>query len=417
MNTAQDVVDYLLTTTGGGALDGEHKAVRQAVISGIRDLFQARSWLWHTKSASFTTQAVSTTVTGMTAGSKTMTFASTSNMAVGRILDFPAGYFSLTVRVAGISGNTVTVDQPALQTLNVLGTVAAVANLPAASNTLGDAYNVTAGGALYRWNGSAWETFSTPTVLVQTFYDLPPNVKDIDSLMTETVGTLHYYVTPQEWQQLQVNTRGAGEPYYYTVMRSDVNPDRYQIRFVGVPTNGTVVFYIYRYIPDPVKYLGFETSCRAGTVTTNNTTTVTGNGTQFPEDVGYAVIRFGSATKDADPLGSLTPYVHERVIKSVAGGTITVDTAVPTLTNVKYAISNILDCSPQMYTAVLSASEMWYARIIGKNATEAIAIYNRDLRVAMENDVVSPLGGRMYTTHNPTPRTMGYHSPLQGDVG
>jgi hypothetical protein len=371
------VVDYLLTTTGGGALDGEHKAVRQAVISGIRDLFQARSWLWHTKSASFTTTQVAKTAS-TTTGSATVSVNNTDGLVVGRIVTFGSlNYFELTPRIVSI-------------------------NAAASTVTLDRAATATAAGI---------------TMLVQTYYDLPANVKDIDSLMTETVGTLHYYVTPQEWQQLQVNTRGAGEPYYYTIMRSDVNPDRYQIRFVGVPTNGTVVFYIYRYIPDLVKYLGFETSCRAGTVSTNNTTTVTGTGTQFPEDVGYAVIRFGSATKDADPLGSLTPYVHERVIRSVSGGTLTVDTAVPTLTNVKYAISNILDCSPQMYTAVLSASEMWYARIIGKNATEAIAIYNRDLRVAMENDVVSPLGGRMYTTHYPTPRTMGYHSPLRGDVG
>jgi hypothetical protein len=377
MNTAQDVVDYLLTTTGGGALDGEHKAVRQAVISGVRELFQSRAWLWHTKTNNFTTTQVSKTAS-VTAGSAVVTVNNTAGLVEGRIVTFGSlNYFELTPRIVSI-------------------------NAAASTVTLDRAATTTAAGI---------------TMLGQTYYDLPANVKDIDSLMTETVGTLHYYVTPQEWMQLQVNTRGAGEPYYYTVMRSDVNPDRYQIRFVGVPTNGTVVFYTYRYIPEPVKYLGFETSCRTGTVSTNNTTTVTGTGTQFPEDVGYAAIRFGSATKDADPLGSLTPYVHERVIKSVAGSTITVDTAVPTLTNVKYAISNILDCSPQMYTAVLSAAEMWYARIIGKNATEAIAIYNRDLRLAMENDVVSPLGGRMYTTHYPTPRTMGFHSPLRGDVG
>jgi len=70
-----------------------------------------------------------------------------------------------------------------------------------------------------------------------------------------------------------------------------------------------------------------------------------------------------------------------------------------------------------MYTAILSAAEMWYARITGKPAGDAVALYNKDLRRALEDDTVSPLAGRPHTWPYPTPRTMGYRSALLSDLG
>lgn len=378
MNTAQDLVDHLLTATGGGAQDGEHRAVRSAVVHGVREVFQSRQWLWHTKTNSFTTQQISTTAT-ITLNSATIVVTSNASQFVpGRIVVFDTnGFFSYTPRIVSVSGNNVTLDRAAIKS-------------------------------------------GTATVLVQTFYDLPANVKDIDSLMTETVGTLHFYVSPQEWMQLQVNTRGTGEPYYYTVMRSDTNPDVFQIRFVGVPQDGTVVLYTYRYIPDEIRLMGYEPSCRQGTVSVSaNSATVTVTGNTLPPIIGYSAIRFGTATTEADPVGALSPFVYERQILTRNSNTqLTTTATLPAaLTNVKYAISDIIDCSPQMWTAMLSATEMWYARLAGKPAGDAVALFNRDLRLAMENDVISPLAGRQYVTHYPTPRTLGYHSNPLGDVG
>lgn len=377
MNTAQDVVDYLLTATGGGAQDGEHRAVRSAVVHACREVFQTRDWLWHTTEGTFTTQQISTTAT-VTQGSPTITVADATGFVKGRLVTFgDNNLFSLTPHIASVSGNQVTLDRPAV----------------------GSGTNI--------------------TVLAQTFYDLPANLKDVDGLITETVGTLYCYIQPQEWQQLQINTRGAGEPYYYTVMRSDTDPQRWQIRFVGVPTNGTVVYYMYRYTPLPIKLMGYEPSCRAGTATvaSPNFTTVTFTGTALPPDLEGAAIRFGTADNDADPIGAMNPWVHERkIVSRVNNTTLTVDTALPALSGVKYAISSIIDSSPTMYTAVLSATEMWYARLVGKDAGQPTALFNRDLRLAMENDTISPAAGRIRRQY-PTPRTMGYYSPLLPDVG
>lgn len=380
IHLAQDVVDYLLSATGGGAQDGEHRAIRQAVIHGVREVLHARDWLWHTKTGTFTIQQVTATAT-FTATSNVMTVDSSAGMLVGRLLDAPPQFFTNSPRITVVNpnGTSVTLDTPAL---------------------------VSGAGV---------------TVRAQTYYDLPYDLRDIDALVTDTVGTLHCYITPQEWQRLEVNTRGAGEPFYYTIMRSDVNPDRFQVRFVGVPTSSVIVHFTYRYQPKMVKYMGYEPQCRQGTVTTSESSgvhTATGTGTDFAEDMPGSYIRFGTVANSAEPIGALYPFIAEaKIVTRPTNSTLTLAIPVATLSNVKYAISDVIDCSPQMYTAVLSASEMWYARLAGKPGKDVVELFTHDLRLAMERDVLSPLSGRPTSIGYPTPRAMGYYSAQQPDQG
>jgi len=372
IHTAQDVVDYLLSATGGGAQDGEHRAIRQAVIHGVREVLHARNWLWHTKTGYFTTQQINTTAT-IQSGSSTITVASATGIVVGRMLEISPNYFSHPVRVTQINGTSITLDS--------------------AANAAG----------------------SLVPVLVQTYYDLPSDLKDVDALVTDTVGTLHCYITPQEWQRLEVNTRGSGEPFYYTIMRSDVNPDRYQVRFVGVPTNATVIHYTYRYQPKMVKYMGYEAVCRQGSVLTtfqNNATAAVGDGTDFQSDMVGSMLRIGTATVAPEPIGALRAFRAEGKITSHSSPNIIfAEGSIPSAPDgTKYCVTDIIDCSPQMYTAVLSAAEMWYARLAGRPGKDVIAMFNRDLRLAMERDVVSPLSGQPGPIGYPTPRTLGYYS-------
>jgi hypothetical protein len=416
MNTAQDLVYFLLSSAGGGAQDGEHATIRQAVTHGVREVMQCRNWLWHTRTGSFTTEQITTTAV-ITQGSKTITVADPKGFIPGRMVEVSAEYFPTPIRIQGVNGNIVTVDV------------------------------------------AASKTGSGVTVNPQTYYDLPPDLKDIDSLVTNTVGTLHCYLTPQEWQRLEVNTRGSGEPYYYTVMRSDSEPDRYQVRFVGVPAAGTVVHYTYRAAPKPIKYMGYERLCRQGTVSLTlpnsiNVPTVTGVGTAFPQDCAGAYIRFGSAGMEADPSGSTMPFVMERRIEKwnsatslyvssetvynrpgpygipnpdeYDGGVVGNTTPSPSIlysseavtlpANTKYSITDVIDASPQMYTAILSACEMWYARMAGKPFNEAMVVFTRDLRLAMEFDNVAPLSGRPSGYTFSTARSAGWYSSIQPDV-
>jgi len=382
MNTAQDIVAFLLAANGGGAQDGEHLAVRQAVIHGVREVMQCRNWLWHTYTGSFTTKPFETTGTATKDSYEVTGVQDYSEFFPGRLVEADTGVFPSGVRVDRVDGNSVYMNQPALASAQLT------------------------------------------TLRPQVFYDLPADLKDIDTLVTNTVGTLHCYITPQEWQRLEINTRGAGEPYYYTIMRSDSDPNRWQIRFVGLPPNETLVHYTYRRTPKQVKYMGYERITRQGDVTVPAqgqlvTGLVTGNDTAFPLDAAGSVIRFGALGMDAEAQGATVPFVGEHKIEEVYSPT-SLKIANPAQAypaNTKYAISDEIDCSPTMWTAVLSACEMWYARLAGKPADAAMAAFNRDLRIAMENDTIAPRSGRPYNTPYPTPRSMGWHSELLPDVG
>ena len=188
---------------------------------------------------------------------------------------------------------------------------------------------------------------------------------------------------------------------------------------------------------------------------------VTGTSTSFPQDCAGAYIRFGAEGYPADPIGSTVPFIMERRIEEwksstslcVSDNTIyerpgpdgtyetesfdagnafivpppttseenppsvstdydVLTTPIPALT--KYAITDVINSSPYMWTAILSGVEMWYARIAGKPADVAMAMFNRDLRLAMEADVVTPMSGLSHNAY-PTPRSMGWQSKLLRD--
>jgi hypothetical protein len=306
--TAQDVVDYLMTATGGGAQDGEHRALRAAVHHAYRDLCAVKDWLWHTGVNSFTT----------------------------------------------------------------------VAN--------------------------------------QLNYDLPENVTNIDALLTPSLGTIHHYLSPQEWKRAQIAAGSGGNAFFYTVMRNDTG---YQIRFVGQPTAGVTLDYTYRYRPSPLRLMGFEESCRKGTVNSSGTS-VTGIGTEFPTQSVDAAIRFGTVQNLPESLPGMFPYQAEQKITARSSPTaLTLQATAGTFSGVRYYISDILDVSPPMYTALLSGAELWLARLTGKPAEQPIALYTRDLRLAMEQDNPAPISGRRFTSQfDPhSPRSLGYYSPSLPDQG
>lgn len=308
--TAQDLVHHLLSSTGGGAQDGEHSAVRMAVVNGVREVMQARDWLWHTRQDSFTTLASAT----------------------------------------------------------------------------------------------------PPRTL------LPENVKTIDTLVSDNTGALLAYISPQEYLQLTANNTATSEPFYYTILRSETYPDRYEIKFVDTPIDGLLYYYTYRYRPQPIKYMGYESAARVGTIAiTSGSAAVTGTGTEFPTDAAGRVLRVGTVNDRPEPIGSLTPYREEHRILSRASntGVTLAANAGETGSGLHYAITDEIDVFPQMWSACLSAVEMWYARMAGKSASEIVALFNRDLRLAMEADAISPMGtqARVFAT----PRTMGWHSNLLPD--
>lgn len=299
---AQDLIEYLMASSGGGAQDSEHRALRAAAHHAYRDVAHAKDWLWYVTEA-----ALPSPVTG------------TSNK----------------------------------------------------------------------------------------IYVLPENVNNVDALIPPDKVSVTAYITPAEWRRLESYSLGSGDPIYWTVMKAPTSADRWQLMLAGAPTNASGFFYTYRRKPSPLKFMGYETVCRNGSL----------NSTNAPG----AVKRYGTTANFPEGLTGVYPYVAQEIL-GVAGSMV--GTAPE---GAKTVVSDYLDLSEHMFTAVLSAAEVWLARLMGKGIEGAMAVYQRDLRMAMEADVIAPISGRRIGAdrypemqappYAGTPRSLGYYSPSGPDTG
>lgn len=289
---AQDILEYLMSSVGGGAQDGEHRLLRQAAHHAYRDVMNARDWNWHITDA-------------------TLTDASTGS-------------------------------------------------------------------------GDGIKTFT-----------LPENVKNVDSLIPPSSYSVDtFYVSPSEWNRINTLTPTLNGPVYWTVMKDASLPDRWQIRMAGSPPQ--VPFkYTYRRKPKPLQYMGVEPACRAPNFS-----------------VAGAVRRYGTVANHPEGLAGIYPYTAEEII-GLSGSLVGTPPA-----GAKTVVSDYVDASDSMFTAILSACEVWTAKLMGKNVEGAMSVQGRDLRLAMEADAVAPYSGRRSAVSaGAGPRALGYYSPSGPDTG
>jgi len=418
MNTAQDLIYYLLSSTGGGAQDGEHAAIRQAVVHGVREVLQARDWLWHLKQSSFTSGPFNTNTYQLSYLSPDRSFCAVDTLdglKVGDVLECP-NIFDRPPRILALnpsfgfrSDDSLVTTSPSI----------ALDRPP-----------------VYRSTTATNATRELIAATVYPYYLLPMDVRSIDSLVSDETGVSLTYVSPQEYQRLEATQTGTAEPFFYTVMRSPVFPDHYEIRFVYTPPDNETYLYTYRYTPPPIKHMGYERRCRQGTISyfasglgeqLHRVAYAYGSGTNFPPQCQNAVLRVGTADEFPEPVGSLTPFQYEFRLLGKVGTNEVLALEVPgsiepilgspsSPVNLKYSIADEIDCSPQMWTAMLSAVEMWYARIAGKDAKDVVSLFNRDLRLAMETDRITSVATTSPSVTR-TPRSMGWHSTVLPDVG
>lgn len=265
---AQDILEYLMNSVGGGAQDSEHRLLRAAIQHGYRDVMNARDWAFHVATAVLT-------------------------------------------------------------------------NAPGGS-------------------GDGVKSFT-----------LPANIKNIDALIPpSSYQTSTSYVSPSEWHRINVRQPTLSSPIYYTVLQDAALPDRWQIVIAGSPPSITFS-YMYRRRPAALKWLGSEQEARAPGFS-----------------VAGAVRRYGTANQFPEGLSGLHPFTAEEVI-SRPGTLIGTPPA-----NAKTVVSDLVDASDSMFTAILSGAEVWLARMNGKNVEGAMTIYNKDLRMAFEADTVVPISGQ-----------------------
>lgn len=293
MYTSLDVVEYLLDSTGGGAQDSYHRAIRSAVFHAYRDLVTVRDWRWYE------------------------------------------------------THDQIQIDQR---------------------------YQV---------------------------HTLPWGVQSVDAItISEPVGweIMAKYVTPRDFQRIYDQDWNEVIDLIWTVAPSEISPDRYELRFLTgygwVPGDATLT---YRRRPKDLRLTGYEPTSRQGTIDWTGTE-ARGTGTDFNSHMLGAVIRVsGDSSYHPESLTGLHAYKDEGLIYQVANSTKLYAWSPMggmNYLNTKFAVTDYLDIAPGMYSALLSGSELWLARLMGRSIESMFAIYNRDLRMAFESDAVAVLEGR-----------------------
>lgn len=305
MYTAYDVIEYLLSSTGGGAQDQEHRALRQALFHGYRDLMSVRDWKWHQ------------------------------------------------------ANDTITL---------------------------------------------------TSTDLVTT-YRLPWGVSSVDAVYMPQLRIAAEYINQTDWKRIEQSPYQQLVRLAWTILPSANKEGYYELKiYNGYRYNESLTF-TYRRRPRDLRFTGWEPSSRAGTISASTTTnpygygsvlSISGSGTSFSAPMAGAVVRSsGDPSYHPEGLAGMHPYTMEAFITSFGGSTALTAHAPETVTlpsNSKYIVTDLLDISPTMYTALLSACEAWLARLMGKNSEAAVQIHARDLRLAYEADTLAPISGRRGST-------------------
>lgn len=265
---------------------------------------------------------------------------------------------------------------------------------------------------------------SITTVAGENSYLLPEDCGNVDALIPPDKTTVTSYISPAEWMRLEQSQLTLGEPMLWTVMKS-TDPktfDRWEIRIAGQVKPGVTLRFTYRRRPKPLTLMGYETQARTGYVTVAGAA-VTGENTNFPTRCEGAVIRIGTPGNYPEPLSGFYPYQEQsRIVTRGGDEALTVEVPfVGTYTKCRFVISDWLDVSPGMFTAVLTGAELWMARMMGKDIQGALALYQRDWRLAAEQDVIAPVSGRRApydrVPDNDGAKYAGIYSPLGPDSG
>lgn len=357
----QDVIDHLISVSGGGAQDAEQRELRSAVHHAYRDLVHSRDWAWHTTQSRIMLEAAEpVTVTIGNSGS-------TLTRATGT---WPTTAVNYRVYHNGV------VAQVATRTSGTVLTLSSSFKFP-----------------------SSFDGASKEVILYRNTYPLPSNFRNMDALITQDRTSITSYVSPTEWARIERSILLSGDPVYWTVMRDEQStiPDRWVVRVCGYPTSAETLDYTYRRRVAMPRYTGYEQGARGGTASCAAGTAVTGTNTQFKSDMVDCVFRIiDSGVNYPEPLSGIYSYNEQSVISSVASATsLTLkDALAGSYSDRKYVISSLLDLSDGMFSALLSGAELWLARMRRGDATKLAELYSRDLRLAMEADQMSPIAGR-----------------------
>ncbi len=229
-------------------------------------------------------------------------------------------------------------------------------------------------------------------------HTLPWGVTSVDSFMLPQTGVIAEYLSPTEFNRLvHLQFRGFAR-IAWTVAPSTQVPDRYDLIVYNGWASDSCVSVTYRRRPRDLRFTGWEPQTRNGTISWTGQEAY-GSGTTFTNLMVGSVIRVSAdPKKHPESLTGMNAYADEGLIYGVANtGKLYAHSPAGAMAypeGTKFVITDYLDISPGMYTALLSGAEVWMARMTGKNIEGATGVYGRDLRMAFESDAIAVLSGQ-----------------------
>lgn len=369
-----DLVESLITSSYGGPQDAEQRDIRTAIHRAYNELTTIRDWSYYhvhgrvITSAPYSTGTVTSSGTTVTlTGGTWPAWASTgAYLKVGDEI----------CRVASRTSSTVVVLDP---------TLSLKANVTGASYTL------------YR-----------------TVYPLPSDFRNMDEPSDEYNWWSGMYLTPDEAMKVERVNNSSGEPYHWTVIK-DPDSTGWAIKLIGYPSQVETIDFTYRRTARPIRLSGHESTARIPVLSRSAENTVYSSGGGFAASMVGSVLRISSAADEMPgPIESLNPYAQEMVITAFSSGSsVSVSPDPASFAGVGGLVTDPIDIPAHMYGAMDSACDYFLARIRGQKTDEAFAMYQRDLRLAMEMDQLAPLSGRSSQVWHDG----GWRSPLKVDRG
>ena len=371
MLTYYDAVEHLITSSYGGPQDAEQTDIRTAIQRAYSELPTLRDWNYY--------------------------------QTHGRIKFSINWYGSVTysqnTKTFTLSSGDAFPTNAALSRMRINNTVCKIAQRVSSTQLLCDSVLTPS------------EDFVSPTqaTLYQDTFPLPSDFRSLDSPIDHVAWTRFVYATADVAMKLENANNLAGPPHAWTVIK-DPQGAGWAVKVVGYPVANSNLDFTYRRLPRRLRISGHEASSRQGTVSISGTT-VTGTGTAFTSSMVGSVLRVGTSSEFPGNDGSLTPYQGEAVISSVASSTSCTLATSLTATASKYLVTDIVDMSTGMYNGFLSCADYWLARIRNSKPDNAFAMYQRDLRLAMESDALTPFQQPQRVIFD----AMAWRTPLQAD--
>jgi hypothetical protein len=374
-----DLVESLITSSYGGPQDAEQRDIRTAIHRAYNELTTIRDWSYYHVHGRVITSAPYSTGTVVSSGATATLTGGTWPAWAGTGAYLKIG--DEICRVASRTSDTVVVLDP---TLSLKASVT-----------------------------------GAPYTLYRTVYPLPSDFRNMDEPSDEYNWWSGMYLTPDEAMKVERVNNSSGEPYHWTVIK-DPDSTGWAIKLIGYPSQVETIDFTYRRTARPIRWSGHETGVRISSASVNEDSVATWSAPNpaVPFNAAGSIFRLGDGSTYPGPIESMTPYVAEAKITAVQGSRQVLAAGLagdpPTTYSATAAIiTDPIDIPAHMYGVMDSACDYFLARIRGQKADAAFAMYQRDLRLAMEMDQLAPLSGRSSQVWHDG----GWRSPLKVDRG